>query len=130
MHCNPGTADTLLYAVYYLNCRRHFVCSALLELSIPFSIVQNWKCRHPFVCGAILELPKHFCMQCNSETANNAELNGITCVCLLSRHMLQATHFKTAESLFVFSVLYPRGSVFSQARQHGYQLWLNTPKSQ
>jgi hypothetical protein len=61
-------------------------------------------------------------MQRDIGTADDAELNVIMCACLLCRHMLQATHFKTAESLFVFSVLYPRGSVFSQARQHGYQL--------
>jgi len=95
---NSGTTDTLLYATQYRNCRFISVCSVLLELPTPFLCkavleletpfcmqrritgtvgtifywppVQDWKCRRPFVRSAINELPIHFCVHCNTGTAN------------------------------------------------------------
>jgi hypothetical protein len=53
--------------------------------------------------------------------ADNAKLKSNAVVCLLA---------PACASLFVCSVLYPCAAVFSQALQHGYQLWLGTRKSQ
>jgi hypothetical protein len=63
MQCNIGNIDVSVYVAQYWKYRYPFVLKLILEVPTPF------------ICGAILELPIHFSMQRNTRIANAAAVS-------------------------------------------------------